>query len=82
MSLSDVLRKLTIEPARILGLPNAGRLAVGCEADLTILDPNEEWIVEPSAFLSQGRNTPFAGKRLRGRVKYTIVGGRIAYQAT
>lgn len=82
MSLSDVLRKLTYEPARILGLHGQGRLAVGGPADLTIFDPNEEWTVDPSAFLSQGRNTPFAGKALKGRVKYTMVGGKIVYQAT
>ncbi|MCI9263705.1 MAG: dihydroorotase [Oscillospiraceae bacterium] len=81
MSLSDVLRKLTFEPARILGLPGSGRLAVGGPADLVIFDPNEEWQVDPSAFLSQGRNTPYAGKTLKGKVKYTIVDGTIVYQA-
>ncbi len=81
MNLSDILRKLTINPANILRLPNAGRLAIGLDADLVIFDPEEEWTVEPQNFHSLGRNTPFAGKRLKGKVKYTLVGGKIVYQA-
>lgn len=81
MSLSDILRKLTINPANILRLPTAGRLSIGLDADLVIFDPEEEWTVEPQCFRSLGRNTPFAGKRLKGRVKYTLVGGKIVYRA-
>mgnify|MGYP001050365183 CR=1 FL=1 len=81
MSLSDILRKLTINPANILRLPSAGRLAIGLDADLVIFDPEEEWSVEPQNFCSLGRNTPFSGKRLKGKVKYTLVGGEIVYQA-
>ena len=44
-----------------------------------IFDPDEEWIVDPEEFASKGRNTPFAGRTLRGKVKYTIVGGQIVY---
>lgn len=80
MSLPDILRKMTINPASILRLPGAGRLAVGSEADLTIFDPDEEWTVDPEQFRSMGRNTPFAGKTLKGRVKFTILGGKIIYQ--
>ena len=80
MSLSDILRKLTSNPANILRLPNAGRLAIGLDADLVIFDPDEEWMVEPEKFRSLGRNTPFAGKALRGRVKYTMVGGELVYR--
>lgn len=80
MSLSDILRKLTINPAHILRLPNAGRLAIGLDADLVIFDPNEEWRVDPEVFRSMGRNTPFAGKVLKGRVKYTMVGGELVYR--
>ena len=81
MSLSDILRKLTLNPANILRLPTAGRLAIGLDADLVIFDPEEEWTVEPERFRSLGRNTLFAGKRLKGRVKYTLVGGEIVYRA-
>lgn len=80
MSLSDLLRKLTINPANILRLPQGGRLAVGLDADLVIFDPNGEWTVEPQRFHSLGRNTPLAGKRLRGKVKCVMVGGVITYQ--
>jgi len=81
LSLSDLLRKLTINPAHILRLPGAGRLAIGLDADLVVFDPNEEWTVDPNSFLSLGRNTPFAGKVLKGRVKYTMVGGELVYRA-
>ena len=80
MSLSDVLRKMTVNPAGILRLPNKGRLAVGADADLVLFDPNEEWVVDPEGFRSMARNTPFAGKTLKGREKYTILGGEIIYQ--
>lgn len=80
MSLSDILRKMTVNPAGILRLPNKGRLAVGSDADLVLFDPNEEWVVDPERFRSKARNTPFAGKTLKGRVKYTILGGEIIYQ--
>lgn len=81
MSLSDILRKLTINPAHILRLPGAGRLAVGLDADLVAFDPDEEWTVRPENFHSMGRNTPFAGKALRGKVKFTMVGGAFVYQS-
>ena len=79
MSLPDILRKMTAEPARILGL-DMGNLAVGKEADILIFDPDEEWIVDPEQFASKGRNTPFGGYKLKGKVKYTIVGGTVIYQ--
>lgn len=79
MKLADVLRKMTVEPARILGL-DMGRLAVGKDADIVIFDPDEEWVVDPEQFASKGRNTPFGGHKLKGKVKYTIVGGTVIYQ--
>ncbi len=79
LSMSDILRKMTVNPACILRL-NGGRLALGGEADLTIFDPNEEWVVDPTQFASKGRNTPFAGRKVKGKVKYTMVSGRIVYQ--
>ena len=79
MSLSDILRKMTLNPACIMRI-NKGRLALGGDADLVIFDPDEEWTVDPEQFASKGRNTPFGGHKLKGKVKYTIVGGRIVYQ--
>ncbi len=80
MSLSDILRKMTLNPACILRLPGAGRLSVGGEADLVLFDPDEEWTVDPEQFRSQARNTPFGGRTLKGRVKYTIIGGEVIYR--
>ena len=79
MSLSDILKKMTAAPAAILG-QSKGILTVGADADITIFDPDERWTVRPEEFASKGRNTPFAGMQLRGRVKYTIVGGAVVYQ--
>ena len=79
MDLSDILKKMTFNPACILGIPK-GRLSLGGEADFTIFDPNETWTVDPEQFASKGRNTPFAGRVLTGKVKYTIVGGKIVYE--
>lgn len=79
LDLSALLRKMTVNPARILGV-DKGCLALGSDADVVIFDPNEEWVVDPEQFASKGRNTPFGGHRLKGRVKYTIVGGNVIYQ--
>lgn len=79
LDLSTLLRKMTVEPARILGI-DKGRLALGADGDAVIFDPNEEWTVDPEQFASKGRNTPFGGRRLKGRVKYTIVDGTVIYQ--
>ena len=79
MPLSDILRKMTLNPACILRI-NKGRLAIGGDADMVIFDPDEEWTVDPEQFASKGRNTPFGGHKLKGKVKYTIVGGKIVYQ--
>ena len=80
LPLSDILRKMTINPACILRLPTKGRLSIGADGDMVIFDPEEEWTVDPEQFASKGRNTPFAGKKLKGKVKYTIVGGKVVYQ--
>lgn len=79
LDLSSILRKMTVNPASILRVPG-GRLAIGADADVTIFDPDEVWVVDPDKFASKGRNTPFVGHELKGRVKYTIVGGKIIYQ--
>ena len=79
MDLSDILKKMTFNPACILGIPK-GRLSLGGEADFTIFDPNEVWTVDPEQFASKGRNTPFHGFQLKGKVKYTISMGQIIYQ--
>lgn len=72
------LAKLTINPARALGL-DKGTLRVGADADITIIDPGLRWIVEPARFRSKSSNTPLAGVELQGKAVHTIVGGRLKY---
>ena len=79
LSLSDLIAKLTAEPARILGI-EGGNLAVGKPADIAIIDPNLEWIANANSFKSKSRNTPFHGCTLTGRAVMTILGGRVTYQ--
>jgi dihydroorotase len=74
------LATITSAPARVLGL-DAGQLAVGAAADVCVFDPNEYWRVEPRALRSQGKNTPFAGLEVPGRVRYTLVGGQVVHEA-
>lgn len=73
------LAKMTTGPAHILGL-NKGTLAVGADADVTIIDPDVRWTVDPSKFYSKSTNTPFAGWELRGRAETVIVGGRVKFR--
>jgi len=79
MDLPEIIRRMSTNPADILGLP-FGHMSLGVAADLIIFDPDEEWVIDPSQFLSKGRNTPFAGKQVKGKVKYTIVKGEVIYQ--
>ena len=80
MPLSAALAKITVEPARILGV-DAGHLSAGTAADLCIFDPNQYWKVEAAALKSQGKNTPFLGMELQGRVRYTLVDGSIVHES-
>jgi dihydroorotase len=74
----DAIRKMTTEPAKILNLP-CGSLAEGAPADITIIDPDKKWTVNPESFRSRSKNTPFTGYKLSGLVEKTILGGRIVY---
>jgi dihydroorotase len=76
LSLSEAVAKVTVNPARVLGLP-LGELREGGPADITIFNPDEQVTVDSSSFASLGRNTPFEGFKLKGRVLYTIVDGII-----
>ncbi len=79
ISLARFVELLSINPARLLGLPDKGRIAAGADGDLTILDLDREVKVDRDRFESKGRNTPFHGWELKGAAVVTIVGGRIAY---
>jgi dihydroorotase len=79
MDLPTLVERMSCSPARAFSLPG-GTLRVGAPADVTLLDPDLEWVVEPERFLSMSRNTPFAGRSLRGRAVRTIVGGRTVWE--
>jgi dihydroorotase len=76
LSAATAVRALTLGPARVLGLPG-GQLTRGAAADVSLLDPELRWRVDPAAFRSRSRNTPFAGVELRGRAVGVCIGGRL-----
>ena len=77
LDLGTAIRAMTQAPARILGLGRKGTLAVGSDADVTIIDLAARWEIDPAAFKSKARNCPFAGRRVKGKAAATIVGGRV-----
>ncbi|WP_332777329.1 dihydroorotase [Polaromonas sp.] len=85
--LSRALAVLTSEPSRVLGSAlgtlqaSAGQLVKGGVADLCIFDPQAAWMVQPKVLRSQGKHTPFSGYELPARVRWTVVGGQVAYEA-
>lgn len=78
--LVDALARATLQPAQILGL-DAGHLGIGAIADVCVFDPEAYWKIEPAALKSQGKNSPFNGLEVQGRVRYTLVDGKLVYQA-
>ncbi len=81
LTLPALVDRMSCAPARAFGLPG-GTLRPGAPADVTVFDAQEQWQVDAARFLSKSRNTPFAGRVLRGRARYTIVGGRIVWDAS
>jgi dihydroorotase len=79
LSLPQLIAKHTVHPARVLGLPH-GTLQVGSPADVTILDPDYEVVVEAATLRSRSKNSPFLGWRLRGAAVLTMVGGEIIFE--
>ncbi len=80
MSLNDAISRITWQPAQILGI-EAGRLNPGMLADLCIVDPEAYWEVNEDVLLSTGKNTPFIGWEMKGRVLRTLLGGTTVYEA-
>ncbi len=78
LTVEQAVSALTSRPAEAFGLAK-GTLAVGADADVTIIDPETQWVVDPQRFKSKGRNTPFAGWKLKGQVVSTLVGGRVVH---
>jgi dihydroorotase len=83
--LETAIERLAIAPVRTLGLdariPGLGSLAVGAPADVTLIDPSAEWTVEPELLASKGKNTPLAGRTLRGKLMTTITSGKVVWRA-
>jgi dihydroorotase len=79
LDLPLLVDRMSVAPARVFNLPG-GTLRPGAVADVTVFDPAAQWTVDPTRFRSKGRNTPYAGQRLRGRAVYTVVDGRIIYR--
>ena len=79
IDLALLVEKMSAAPATIFHLPG-GSLRKGGIGDVTVFDPAADWVVDPKRFVSKGRNTPYAGRTLTGRVHYTIVGGRVVHQ--
>lgn len=80
LSLMQAVAKLTVNPARILGI-DRGEIREGVKANITIFNPGKSWIVKGEEFLSQSRNSPFLGWKLPGKVEWTIVGGKVVYRS-
>ncbi len=80
LTLPELIARMTVKPYEVLGR-SGGTLAPGADADVTVFDPSKRWTVRASEFASKGRNTPFEGWELPGRVLLTVVGGRAVYRA-
>ncbi len=80
LTLPDLVRRLATRPAEIANLA-AGTLAPGAPADVVVFDPAATWTVDPARFFSKSRNTPFAGRTLKGAVRWTLVAGRVVHRA-
>lgn len=78
LSYLDLVKVTSYNPAKLLNI-DKGTIEVGKIADITIFDPNEEYIYTKEIIVSKSKNSPFIGKKLKGKVKYTIVSGRIVY---
>ena len=79
LTLQELVEKMSSNPAEILYL-NGGTIEVDAPADFTIVDLNEKWTIDPKDFVSKGKNTPFGGREVFGKVKYTVVDGEIKYE--
>lgn len=78
LTIPQLVDRMSCLPAKVFHLPG-GTLAPGAIADVTVFDPARAWVVDPKAFKSKGRNTPYGGQTLRGRATHTVVGGRVVH---
>ena len=75
----QMVEKMSLNPARVLGLDDKGSLSEGMAADLVVFDPGKEYAIRKESFASKGKNTPFDGRKVRGEVVYTLAGGEVVY---
>lgn len=80
LSWLEMVDKMSYSPARIIGLKNKGEIKEGFDADITIISPDEEWEVRKEDIVSKSKNSPFIGRKLKGRVDFTICAGKIVYK--
>ena len=76
----QMAEKMSYNPARILHLDDKGSLKKGKTADVVIIDPEEEYTIDVKEFVSKGKNSPFNGKKVKGKVKMTICSGTVVYE--
>ena len=76
----EMVRFMSYRPAEILGLKSKGSIEVGKDADITIFDPNREYVFLKEKIVSKSKNSPWINKKLKGQVRYTVVGGRVVYE--
>lgn len=81
LNIQQMVQKMSTNPAKVLGIDDKkGYIEVGKTADITIFDPECEYVIDPGEFASKGKNTPFGGRKVRGRVRTTIVNGQVVYR--
>lgn len=80
LELAILIARLTGEPAKLLKQELLGTLKTGAPADITVFDPYKEWTIDPASFVSKGKNTPLAGRVLKGKTMATIYGGKLVYK--
>lgn len=78
LTMTQLVERMSASPAKILGIPK-GTLQPGMAADITIADTDTSWVIDPEKFYSKGKNTPFTGKEVYGKIYYTIVDGKVAF---
>jgi dihydroorotase len=74
-----MVEKMSCNPSKVLGLER-GTLAVGSIADITVIDPNLQWVVTEATLASKSKNSPFLGQTVKGAARYTVVGGKVVYR--
>jgi len=80
LGISALVEKMSLNPARILGI-DRGTLKIGAVADITLIDPKLQWVVTEDLLASKSKNSPWLGRTMRGKAVYTIVGGKVVYKS-